>query len=313
MGYNVRKGRDLTMNILGDSIKTIRKSKKLTQKQLAELTGFKQNTISNHENGKRQLDEKDIRIYAEALEIQPQELFDLSSGLNQISNPSTKDTPLPSSVSKLNTELNTENHAQWVNYGNELLEEQNLVQEESTFYRPSPQRDERFTTLTDQYRRLNPSRQETIRDKVQEEIKEQNIVRLEDIRKRNDILSHSDSSEVEEIGLYGEVSAGTGLWLSDETIETILYPKPIPTHDIALRVKGNSMEPLFQDGEVVFVRKTQSVNSGQIIIIIVNNEAYIKKLYKRHDEVRLISLNSDYDDIVLTEYDQIEVVGIVVL
>ena len=36
------------MNILGNSIKEIRKSKKMTQNQLAELTGFKQNTISNH-------------------------------------------------------------------------------------------------------------------------------------------------------------------------------------------------------------------------------------------------------------------------
>ncbi|HGK0903044.1 cI repressor [Streptococcus pneumoniae] len=66
------------MNILGSSIKEVRKSKKLTQKKLAELTGFKQNTISNHENGNRQLDEKDIRIYAQALEVSPQYLFDLA-------------------------------------------------------------------------------------------------------------------------------------------------------------------------------------------------------------------------------------------
>lgn len=74
------------MNILGSSIKEVRKSKKLTQKKLAELTGFKQNTISNHENGNRQLDEKDIRIYAQALEVSPQYLFDLAK-------PSSIDTP----------------------------------------------------------------------------------------------------------------------------------------------------------------------------------------------------------------------------
>ncbi|HEM3698903.1 TPA: helix-turn-helix transcriptional regulator [Streptococcus suis] len=70
------------MNILGNSIKTIRKSKKMTQKQLAELTGFKQNTISNHENGNRQLDEADIRKYAEALQVSPQKLFDLYNTSN---------------------------------------------------------------------------------------------------------------------------------------------------------------------------------------------------------------------------------------
>lgn len=64
------------MNILGKVIKQIRQSKSMTQKDLAILTGFKQNTISNHENGKRLLDEEDIMIYAKALGITPQKLFD---------------------------------------------------------------------------------------------------------------------------------------------------------------------------------------------------------------------------------------------
>ena len=72
------------MNILGNAIKEIRKSKKMTQQELSELTGFKQNTISNHENGKRQLDEIDIRKYAEALQIEPQKLFDSSQSYSSI-------------------------------------------------------------------------------------------------------------------------------------------------------------------------------------------------------------------------------------
>lgn len=65
-------------NILGNSIRELRKSKKMTQVELAQKTGYKQNTISNHENGNRQLDEQDILTYAEALEVEPQMLFDLS-------------------------------------------------------------------------------------------------------------------------------------------------------------------------------------------------------------------------------------------
>lgn len=52
--------------------------KKLSQKDLTKLTGFKQNTISNHENGKRNLSEKDIHIFASALSVSPQDLFDSS-------------------------------------------------------------------------------------------------------------------------------------------------------------------------------------------------------------------------------------------
>ena len=72
------------MNILGNAIKEIRKSKKMTQQELSKLTGFKQNTISNHENGKRQLDEIDIRKYAGALQIEPQKLFDSSQSYSSI-------------------------------------------------------------------------------------------------------------------------------------------------------------------------------------------------------------------------------------
>lgn len=63
------------MNILGSTIKNIRKSRKMTQKQLSELTGFKQNTISNHENGNRSLNENDIAVYSKAFGISPQDLF----------------------------------------------------------------------------------------------------------------------------------------------------------------------------------------------------------------------------------------------
>lgn len=93
-------------NILGNAIKDLRKSKKLTQKQLSELTGYKQNTISNHENGNRQLDENDIRVYAKALDVSPQTLFDKTNPLPSVSIPLPNFDPrqaiLMSNYSKLN-------------------------------------------------------------------------------------------------------------------------------------------------------------------------------------------------------------------
>lgn len=63
-------------NILGPVIKQLRKEKKLTQLELSKLTGIAQNTISNHENQNRTLDERDIQIYANALNVKPQEFYD---------------------------------------------------------------------------------------------------------------------------------------------------------------------------------------------------------------------------------------------
>lgn len=101
------------MNILGNSIKSIRKSKGMTQRELSEMTGFKQNTISNHENGNRQLDETDIRTYAKALSISPQELFDMAG----VSTPTPK-------VLELDRKLQEPRHTEWISQGERLLEEQ---------------------------------------------------------------------------------------------------------------------------------------------------------------------------------------------
>lgn len=63
-------------NILGAVIKDARKKRKLTQKDLSKLTGYSQNTISNHENGNRSLDEDNIKTYAAALGLTSDDLFD---------------------------------------------------------------------------------------------------------------------------------------------------------------------------------------------------------------------------------------------
>ncbi|MCW6661852.1 helix-turn-helix domain-containing protein [Aerococcaceae bacterium NML201209] len=116
------------MNILGHAIKTLRKSKGLTQQDLAQLTGFKQNTISNHENGNRTLDEVDIETYARALNVKPQELFDLSR--NNIHTSSTL-----SLITETSAKLNDDNQLNVLNYATNLYEDQqNSVKESLRLY-----------------------------------------------------------------------------------------------------------------------------------------------------------------------------------
>lgn len=108
------------MNILGNSIKELRKSKKLTQKNLAELTGFKQNTISNHENGNRQLDETDIRVYAEALGVSPQYLFDRAKPSSIEVTP----TPTSSPIQSIYDQLEPPGQRKVITYAEKLRDEQ---------------------------------------------------------------------------------------------------------------------------------------------------------------------------------------------
>lgn len=240
------------MNILGSSIKEVRKSKKLTQKKLAELTGFKQNTISNHENGNRQLDEKDIRIYAQALEVSPQYLFDLAK---------------PSSI--------------------EIPPTASSIQ-----------------TIYDQ---LEPPRQGKVLTYAERQLKEQ---RNEEETKINEV-----SEKV--VQLYGydyydhATSAGTGQYLNDVRVERIELPVDVDA-DFVIPIKGDSMEPDYQDGDLVFIQTSVDLNDGVIGVFNYNGEAYIKQLVIDEDQAYLHSLNPEYKDMPITPETDFRIIGEVV-
>ena len=109
------------------------------------------------------------------------------------------------------------------------------------------------------------------------------------------------------------VSAGVGSFVENEAPEKILVPKCAESEeaDYVLTVKGDSMQPKFNDGDKVYVVNQQSVEIGEIGIFIINSEAYIKKLGKD----QLISLNEKYKPIPLNADDSIyccgKVIGIV--
>lgn len=71
--------------------------------------------------------------------------------------------------------------------------------------------------------------------------------------------------------------------------------------NFALRVSGDSMEPVFHNSDIVLIASQPSVEIGEIGIFILNGAGFIKKF----GGDRLISLNPDYDDIPLHEYDSI--------
>ncbi|MBQ8135190.1 MAG: helix-turn-helix domain-containing protein, partial [Clostridia bacterium] len=92
------------------------------------------------------------------------------------------------------------------------------------------------------------------------------------------------------------VSAGTGLYDDNNEYPTVKQvPKNAITSeaDFCCYVNGKSMLPLYDDGDLVFVKAQQSVEQGEIGIFALNGEMYIKQLGS--DE--LISLNPEYDNI----------------
>lgn len=110
--------------------------------------------------------------------------------------------------------------------------------------------------------------------------------------------------------VYNKVSAGTGYMLDTEEWETIEIPDTYESRqaDFALTISGDSMEPIYYDGDMVLVKAQPQIEIGEIGIFIINGEGFIKK----YGGDRLISLNDKYHDIIFSEYDYIICCGKVI-
>lgn len=138
------------------------------------------------------------------------------------------------------------------------------------------------------------------------------------LHEQNNVINMSDYIQEEndwyEVKFYGSISAGTGLYLDDEQVETIRFESDMVPKgtDFCLKVNGDSMESAFHDGDYVFIKRETDFRNGTIGAVIVNGEAYLKKLYITDNSIKLVSLNKKYQDITVTDTDSFKYVGTVV-
>jgi SOS-response transcriptional repressor LexA/DNA-binding XRE family transcriptional regulator len=105
------------------------------------------------------------------------------------------------------------------------------------------------------------------------------------------------------------VAAGTGAFLDSDSYEEFELDGTVPNEaDFAVRVSGDSMIPRFVHGQIIFIKKQQTLDLGEIGIFEINGDAYVKKL----GQGELLSLNEQYKPIPVREYDSFRVFGKVV-
>ena len=121
------------------------------------------------------------------------------------------------------------------------------------------------------------------------------------------IVSQSGRSalpDVKEIPIVGWVRAGTPA-LAEENVEGFL---PVASglargkETFALKVKGDSMiEDGILDGDLVIIRRQDTVENGDIICALIGNEATLKRFYRKGNEVSLRPANKNYDPIIVSK------------
>ena len=107
-----------------------------------------------------------------------------------------------------------------------------------------------------------------------------------------------EPKQVTRIPVLGKVAAGIPIEaVTDiEDYEEIDEALAATGEFFALRIKGASMEPRIKEGDVVIVRRQESAESGDTVVVLVNGDAAtVKKIRYGADGISLIPSNPAYD------------------
>lgn len=155
------------------------------------------------------------------------------------------------------------------------------------------------------YDQLHQPRKAKVLTYAERQLEEQN----EEETKGNEV------SEVIQLYSYDyydhPASAGTGQYLNDVRVERIELPVDIDA-DFVIPIKGDSMEPDYHDGDLVFIQTSVDLNDGVIGVFNYNGDAYIKQLVIDKEQAYLHSLNPLYKDMPITPETDFRIIGEVV-
>ena len=119
----------------------------------------------------------------------------------------------------------------------------------------------------------------------------------------------------EKVPLIGSIACGTPILAEENVSDYVDLPGHIRA-DYALICKGDSMiNAGIQDGDVVYIRKQQEVESGQIAAVLVDSEeATLKRFYRVNEKVTLNAENPIYPPMVFVgeEILKLRVIGLAV-
>ena len=116
--------------------------------------------------------------------------------------------------------------------------------------------------------------------------------------------------------VYETVSAGFGTQAEDCIIDYLpcfIISESEAENSIAIKVKGDSMYPKIEDGDIIRVVKQDTAEEGQIAVVLVDDEGFVKRIHYTADGIELQSINPLYPPMRFDAADteRIRIVGLV--
>lgn len=123
---------------------------------------------------------------------------------------------------------------------------------------------------------------------------------------------------VKKIPVVSKISAGLPIYSEENLIDYIYFATNKLNSDkeeFGLKVSGDSMDKIFQDGDIVVVEKDSVVENGQLGVIMINGyNATVKRIRYNGNQIILIpeSNNQEHLPQVYGKDDEIKIIGRVV-
>ncbi|WP_172923785.1 S24 family peptidase [Streptococcus sp. 1559] len=161
--------------------------------------------------------------------------------------------------------------------------------------------------ITDKVVQLTPDNKKIVLRTSEELLKSQDAngeIYTEQNEEETKINEVSEVISLYQVEVVSETAAASGFnygfGYDDTDRETIEVDEQPPHHDIATKVSGDSMQPDYQDGDILYlVDKGLTTYNGDLAVIAYGDRSYFKKIYTENGRLRLVSLNDKYEDIIL--------------
>lgn len=106
------------------------------------------------------------------------------------------------------------------------------------------------------------------------------------------------------VPIVGRVAAGIPITAEQNVEELLALPDAWVQgrgNVYLLHVKGDSMAPGIEDGDLVLVREQPTAENGALVVACVEGEATVKRFFRERSRIVLRADNPQYEDIILTQ------------
>lgn len=134
----------------------------------------------------------------------------------------------------------------------------------------------------------------------------------------NGIEAFETDDDLVEVPVLGKVAAGLPILAVENATDSVRIDRVLLGGNrevFGLRIVGESMiEDGILDGDYVFVKKTPSAKTGDIVVAMIEGEATVKRYYPEGDRIRFQPANSNMAPIIVrrAEFKSVDIIGIVV-